>query len=110
MPTPTKPEIIEALKTVVDPEIHADVYTLGLIYEIKVGDEGIDVLMTLTTPYCPYGNEIVGKVEQVLKKFGTEVRVNLTFEPEWKPSEDTRIALGLSPEDEETIEKRREGK
>lgn len=107
---PTKEQIIEALKTVIDPEIHADIYTLGLIYDIKIGEEGIDILMTLTTPFCPYGDEIVRNVEKALKKFGVEVRVDLTFEPEWKPSEETRIALGLSPGDEQTIEKRREEK
>lgn len=99
MSTPTKEQIIDALKTVVDPEIHADIYTLGLIYDTKVGEEGIDILMTLTTPFCPYGDEIVQKVEGALKKFGVEVRVDLTFEPEWKPNEETRIALGLSPQD-----------
>ena len=91
-----KEEIIAALKTVVDPEIHADIYTLGLIYNIETGPEGIDILMTLTTPFCPYGDEIVQNVEKSLAKFGQEVRVELTFEPEWKPSEETRIALGLS--------------
>lgn len=93
---PTKAEVIAALQTVIDPEIHADVYTLGLIYDIKIGEDGIDILMTLTTPFCPYGDEIVRNVEKALKQFGTEVRVDLTFEPEWKPSEETRIALGLS--------------
>ena len=93
---PTKDEIIAALKTVIDPEIHADIYTLGLIYNIAIGEDGIDILMTLTTPFCPYGDEIVRSVERALKKFGVEVRVDLTFEPEWKPSEEMRIALGLS--------------
>lgn len=100
MNTPTREEIIAALKTVIDPEIHADVYTLGLIYDIKTGPDGIDILMTLTTPFCPYGDDIVQNVEKALKKFGVEVRVDLTFEPEWTPSEETRIALGLTPNDE----------
>ena len=106
MSTLTKEQIIEALKTVIDPEIHADIYTLGLIYDIKLGEDGVDILMTLTTPFCPYGDEIVRKVEGALKKFGVEVRVDLTFEPEWKPSEETRIALGLSPEDEKILDRR----
>ena len=109
MSTPTKDQIIEAIKTVVDPEIHIDVYTLGLIYDIAIGEDGIDILMTLTTPFCPYGDEIVRKVEAALKKFGVEVRVDLTFEPEWKPGEDVRIALGLTPEDESILKKRSEG-
>lgn len=93
---PTKDDIIVALKTVIDPEIHIDVWTLGLIYDIKTGEDGIDILMTLTTPFCPYGNEIVSGVEKALKKFGCEVRVEITFEPEWQPPEDIKIALGIS--------------
>lgn len=91
----TREQIIESLKTVVDPEIHIDIYTLGLIYDITVGEDGIDILMTLTTPFCPYGGEIVKKVEQALKKFAVEARVNITFEPEWAPPENVRIALGI---------------
>lgn len=106
---PTQEQIIEAIKTVIDPEIHADVYTLGLIYHIAIGEDGIDILMTLTTPFCPYGDEIVRNVEKALKKFGVEVRVDLTFEPEWKPSEETRLALGLSSEDETILKERSEG-
>lgn len=91
----TKDDIIAALQTVLDPEIHTDVWTLGLIYRIDIGEDGIDILMTLTTPFCPYGDEIVQGVEKALKKFGVEVRVDLTFEPAWEPPEDIKIALGL---------------
>jgi metal-sulfur cluster biosynthetic enzyme len=96
MSNPERGEIISALKTVIDPEIHADVWTLGLIYNIDINTDGIDILMTLTTPFCPYGDEIIQNVEKALKKFGVEVRVNITFEPEWQPSEETKIALGLT--------------
>lgn len=91
----TKDDIIKALKTVEDPEIHIDIHTLGLIYSIDINDAGIDILMTLTTPFCPYGDQIVLSVEKALKPFGVEVRVDLTFEPEWVPPEDVRIALGI---------------
>lgn len=96
MSTATKELIIEALKTVKDPELHMDVYSLGLIYDIEIGVDGIDILMTLTTPFCPYGDEIIQSVEKALEKFGQEVRVNITFEPEWTPSDDLKISLGLS--------------
>lgn len=96
MSTATKELIIEALKTVKDPELHMDVYSLGLIYDIEIGVDGIDILMTLTTPFCPYGDEIIQSVEKTLEKFGQEVRVNITFEPEWTPSDDLKISLGLS--------------
>lgn len=91
----TKEEIVKALKTVEDPEIHIDIHTLGLVYNIDINDAGIDILMTLTTPFCPYGDQIVLSVEKALKPLGVEVRVDLTFEPEWVPPEDVRIALGI---------------
>lgn len=96
MSTVTKEQIIEELKTVKDPELGMDIYSLGLIYDIKIGEDGIDILMTLTTPFCPYGDEIIGGVEKSLEKFGQEVRVDITFEPEWTLSEDLRISLGLT--------------
>lgn len=95
-PLPTKDEVTHALKSVIDPEIHADIHTLGLIRDITIGEEGIDILMTLTTPMCPYGDKIVQDVERALKKLHPEVRVEITFDPPWEPSEETRIALGLT--------------
>ncbi len=92
---PTTAEVIARLETVKDPEIHIDVYTLGLVRNIRIGIDGIDILMTLTTPFCPYGDEIVLGVENALQPLGQEVRVELTFEPPWEPGEDVRIALGL---------------
>ncbi len=88
--------IREALTRVKDPELGIDIHTLGLIYNIAHGEDGIDILMTLTTPFCPYGDEIIQAVERELKQFGEEVRVDITFEPEWQPSEDLKITLGLS--------------
>ncbi len=96
MDTLNTENIIEELKTVKDPELGLDIYSLGLIYETKIGEDGIDILMTLTTPFCPYGDEIIQSVEKALKKFGVEVRVDITFEPEWQPSEDLKISLGLT--------------
>jgi metal-sulfur cluster biosynthetic enzyme len=92
----TKEQIIEELKTVKDPELGMDIYSLGLIYNIAIGEDGIDILMTLTTPFCPYGDEIIGGVEKSLEKFEQEVRVDITFEPEWTLSEDLKISLGLA--------------
>lgn len=93
---PTKEDIVEKLKTVKDPELGIDIYTLGLIYDIRVGEEGVDVTMTLTSPYCPFGNKIVEMVEEALLPLHEEVRVDVTFEPAWEPSEELRISLGLA--------------
>lgn len=91
----TKDAIIEQLKTVKDPELGMDIYSLGLIYGITIG-ETLDILMTLTTPFCPYGEEIITGVEKTLgKKFDKEVKVDITFEPEWQPSEELKLSLGL---------------
>ncbi len=95
-PLPTKDQVIEKLKTVKDPELGIDIHTLGLIYDIAISEEGIDITMTLTSPYCPFANELVESVEEALLPLHPEVRVDITFEPAWEPSEELRISLGLS--------------
>lgn len=91
-------QVVEALRKVVDPEIGIDVYTLGLIYEIKLDKDPKAVIkMTLTTPTCPYGPQVIADVKQ---KVGAvpgvkEVEVELTFEPLWEPSEELKLMLGM---------------
>ena len=93
--------IIEVLKTVYDPEIPVDVYTLGLIYRIALHDDGsLDVDMTLTAPNCPAADFIVEDVRLKLSGISEvgEVNVNLVFEPEWDKemmSEDAKLDLGF---------------
>jgi metal-sulfur cluster biosynthetic enzyme len=95
MSTITKEQVTALLKTVKDPELMMDIHSLGLIYDIAIGPDGIDILMTLTTPFCPFGDQIVQNVEKALKPLGVEVRVEITFEPEWQPPEDLHIAMGM---------------
>ncbi len=95
MSTITQEQIVEALKRVKDPELDMDIHSLGLIYNVAVGEDGVDILMTLTTPFCPYGNEIIESVEKEVGKLGQEVRVDITFEPEWQPTEELRLVLGI---------------
>lgn len=91
----TEKDIIEKLKTVKDPELGIDIYTLGLIYEIKI-DDGIEIVMTLTSPLCPFGGEIVTVVEEALAPLAPEnVRVEVTFDPPWEPSKELCEMLGL---------------
>ncbi|MDO4194591.1 MAG: iron-sulfur cluster assembly protein [Prevotellaceae bacterium] len=93
--------IVEVLKTVYDPEIPVDIYSLGLIYKIDLQDDGtLDVDMTLTAPGCPAADFIM---EDVRLKLDTlegvkSSNVNLVFEPEWDKSmmtEEARIELGF---------------
>lgn len=93
---PSKEEIIEVLKTVEDPEIGMDVWTLGLVYEILPLEDHIHILMTLTTPFCPFGPEMVEEVKtKVQDTFNQNVEVKLTFHPAWHPPEELRDAMGI---------------
>ncbi len=95
-------KIIEAIKTVYDPEIPVNVYDLGLIYEINVDEERhkVRLVMTLTAPNCPVADSLVQEVhDSVAAINGVEdVEVNLTFDPPWTRdmlSEEAMLELGL---------------
>ncbi len=93
--------VIEAIKTVYDPEIPVDVYELGLIYEVSIYPvNNIYVLMTLTSPSCPSAEVIPGEVEQKLKALEgvNDVKVELTFDPPYSQdmmSEAAKLELGF---------------
>ena len=93
----TKDEIIESLKTVVDPEINLDIWTLGLVYNIDIQETKVKILMTLTSPMCPFGPFII---ENVKERVGSlqgvkEINIEVTFTPPWQPSDDLRAMLGV---------------
>ena len=88
--------IIEALKTVYDPEIPVNIYELGLIYEIKVDDElNAHILMTLTTPNCPVAESLPEEVRERVEGIDgiKSVEVELTFEPPWDKDMMSEAAL-----------------
>ena len=93
--------IVEVLKTVYDPEIPVDIYSLGLIYRIELQDDGnLEVDMTLTAPNCPAADFIMEDVR--IKLTGIEgveeATVNLVFEPEWDKdmmSDEAKLELGF---------------
>ncbi len=93
--------VIEAMRTVFDPEIPVNIYELGLIYEFKISEAGnVDVEMSLTAPGCPVAGEMPGMVaDAVAAAEGVgEVEVKLVWEPAWTPermSEDAKLALGM---------------
>src|SRR5215469_13062704 len=90
--------VLDALKTVRDPEIPMDLVELGLIYELVVKKGGlVYVEMTLTTPACPVAASMPGEVETAIRGV-SEVRVNLVWTPPWGPelmSEAARLELGM---------------
>ena len=96
----TKEEILEALKEVYDPEIPVDIVNLGLVYDVKIDDGKVKILMTLTAVGCPVGPLIVDMVKLRLLKLEevNEVEVELTFDPPWTPdkmSEEAKKKLGM---------------
>lgn len=90
MAVPTREQIEEVLKPVQDPEIRIGVIDLGLIYDIKIDDEGdVEIKMTLTTPACPYGEMLVAMVHRAVEMLEgvSSVKVNLVWDPPWDPKE-----------------------
>ena len=99
--TINKEQVIECIRTVVDPEIPVNLYDLGLIYEIKINDKNdIKIEMTLTNPNCPVAGsmpESVGKSLENLKDLNS-IEVYLVWEPKWNKdlmSEEAKLALDI---------------
>ena len=94
-------KVVEMLRTVYDPEIPVDIYSLGLVYRIELSDEGeLTVDMTLTAPNCPMADFIMEDVRMKLESIDgvSAVNVNIVFEPEWTQdmmSEEATLELGL---------------
>lgn len=92
----TKDQIINALKTVKDPEVHIDVWTMGLIYNLEIKEDEVNVLMTYTTPFCPWGPDLQENIKSVLQDLGAKVvNIEITFDPPYKMPENLRATLGI---------------
>lgn len=96
----TKEQVFEALKNVFDPEIPINVVDMGLIYEIDIKEDIVNIKMTLTAPGCPMHTMISQDVkDQVTAKTGAkEVNVQMVWEPRWTPdrmTQDARKTLGV---------------
>lgn len=88
------------LKTVYDPEIPVDIVELGLIYDLKVEDHTVKVVMTLTAPGCGMGEYIAADVEQKVRSVDNvlDAKIELTFDPPWDRtmmSDAAKLALGM---------------
>ena len=92
---------VELLKTVYDPEIPVDVYSLGLVYKIDVDDDAVvHIDMTLTAPNCPASDFIMEDIRLKIESIDgvSSVDLQLVFEPEWNAdmmSEEAKLELGL---------------
>ncbi len=97
-------KILESLKEIIDPELDIDIVTLGLIREVNRGEwiedfnmyDSLQVIMTLTSPMCPFADSIIEQVETKLKEVNNgEGEVELSFDPPWEPSEEIKLLLNL---------------
>jgi len=94
-------QVISALRKIFDPEIHVNIYDLGLIYGLEVSEEGkVHIRMTLTTPACPIAQTFPGTVEAGVKAVAgvTDASVELVWDPPWdreRMSEAAKLELGM---------------
>lgn len=96
-----RPAIVEAIKTIFDPEIPVNIWELGLIYDIFVNSaQVVGVRMTLTAPNCPAAQWLPGQVEQKIRVIDgvTDVKVDVVFDPPWdreRMSDAAKLQLGM---------------
>jgi metal-sulfur cluster biosynthetic enzyme len=86
-PPPTNDQVKLALRKVKDPELNLNIIDLGLVYDIFVDEGDVKIDMTLTSPGCPAGPQIMGDVERVVKAMPgvASVNINLVWDPFWSP-------------------------
>ncbi|MCI2398720.1 SUF system Fe-S cluster assembly protein [Aliiroseovarius subalbicans] len=93
--------VVEACRSVYDPEIPVNIYDLGLIYTIEINDQNeVDVMMTLTAPGCPVAGDMPGWLAEAIEPMAgvKQVNVALTWEPPWgmeMMSDEARLELGF---------------
>jgi FeS assembly SUF system protein len=98
---PLYPDVVEACRTVFDPEIPVNIFDLGLVYQIEIdGENNVRVEMTLTAPGCPVAGEMPGWVADAISPVAgvQHVDVQLVFDPPWTMenlSDEARLELGF---------------
>lgn len=97
---PDQDAIMAALRTVKDPELNVNIVNLGLVYTIQTLEDQVDVEMTLTTPACPAGPEILRNAVGAIEKLEgvSKANVKLVMSPPWSPdrmSDEARDELGI---------------
>ena len=93
-------QVIAEIRKIYDPEIPVNIYELGLIYDVKVKEDAVKIIMTLTSPNCPVAESLPQDVkDSAMQVEGIEkVDLDLVFEPEWNKdmmSESAKLELNL---------------
>ena len=92
--------VLENIKQIIDPEIGINIVDMGLIYGVDINDTTVDITMTLTSPGCPAGGQIVNGTQQVTQQMDgvEEVNVSVVWTPRWTMemmTEDAKDELGI---------------
>jgi FeS assembly SUF system protein len=92
--------VIDALRSIFDPEIPVNIYDLGLVYAVEIDEGHVIVTMTLTTPHCPVAESMPGEVEMRVSTVPgvATAEVNLVWDPPWDPgkmSDEAKLELGM---------------
>jgi len=93
-------QVLEALKQVLDPELFINVVELGLIYKIDIQDKTVSIDMTMTSPACPAGPQLVAQAKRAIESLeeGTQAIIQIVLTPPWSPdrmTESARDQLGI---------------
>ncbi len=93
-------DVIKGLKQCFDPEIPANIYDLGLVYNIEINGTEVKITMTLTSPFCPVTDYLIEDIKGKVMDFSgaTNVDLNITFDPPWtkdRMSDEARAELGI---------------
>ena len=95
---PTKDDVFEILKNIYDPELMIDIVTLELIRNVEIDGKVINLEITLTSPMCPYGPQLIEEIRCKVRdniEGIEEANVKVSFDPPWQPSEQLRATLGV---------------
>ena len=97
---PDETTVYDALKQIIDPEVGINIVDMGLIYSLVIDGDNVDVTMTLTSPGCPVGPQILGQIDSAVKGLSDieNVDIKVVWSPPWSPdmlSEEARDQLGI---------------
>ena len=90
----THEQVLEALKQVIDPELFVNVVDLGLIYKVDIQDKSVSLDMTMTSPACPAGPQLVAQSKKAIESLeeGTQANIQIVLMPPWTPDRMTEAA------------------
>ena len=96
----TEDAVFDAVKEIIDPEVGINIVDMGLIYGVDIEDETVNITMTLTSPGCPAGGQLINGTQHVTQQLEGvgEVNINVVWTPRWTPemmTEEAKDELGI---------------